>query len=70
MVSLPGKTGRTVTYWKVRLYQKEGGDDHSERLKRLRHQLATNDNGREDKEYIKSQLALSWKELRGVQKSS
>ena len=58
------KTGRTVKYWKVQLYQKEGGDDHTGMLTRLRHQLAIDDNRREDKEYIKSQLAIACKELR------
>ena len=64
------KTGRTITYWKMRLYGQKGEAADPDRLDRLKATLHIHDTGSGERVYIKAQLSQAWQALRKVQKGS
>ena len=64
------KTGRTITYWKLRLSLLRTPRGVSPKLMRMRRALRIIDRGGQDKRYVKEQLSLAWKALRKVQRQS
>ena len=58
------KTGRAITYWRLRLSLLQTPQNEPLRLRRMEKDLKITDNGRQDKSYVKEQLSLAWKALR------
>ena len=64
------KTGRIITYWKLRLSLLWTPSGVSPKLMRIRRALKITDEGGTDKQYVKEQLSLEWNALTHVQRQA
>ena len=64
------KTGRTVTYWKLRLNLVRSKAYTSDRLQGLLPFITMEDSGSNEVEYVREQLTKAWQGIRTVQKNA